>query len=49
MRQCKKLTMCDPTEGVMVDMDGVYDETGWEGGESYDTGKDFGCIHFKAS
>jgi hypothetical protein len=47
-RMCRKLSMCDPAEGVMVDMSGVYDEIGWECEESYTTGKDFGCIHFES-
>lgn len=44
---CRKLSMCDTSEGVLVDMKGIYDEVGWEGEEFYNTGKDFGCIHFK--
>lgn len=49
MRTCRKLSMCDPDEGVMVDMSGIYEEIGWEGEESYDTGKDFGCIHHESN
>lgn len=32
---------------IAVDMEGIYDDQGWEGEEVYDTGKNFGCIHFQ--
>lgn len=31
---------------VIVNMEGIYDEYGWEGQEEYETGENFGCIHF---
>ena len=45
--RCLRLSMTMPAEGVIVNMEGIYDEIGWEGEESYDTGKDFGCIYFE--
>ena len=45
--KCDKLSIAPPEQGILVDMQGIIEEIGWEGEESYDTGKDFGCIHFE--
>lgn len=47
--ECIKLSECPDiisiNAGIMVNMEYILDEIGWEGTESYDTGENFGCIH----
>ena len=51
MRKCEKLSnepsIIKNNAHVIVNMLGTIDELGWEGEEIYETGENFGCIHFE--